>query len=69
MNAANLKTSYRLQKVLGELKAHPQGISSMTLIRKAQVVAPGTVISELRSQGYAIDCKRKGDVWIYTLQG
>ena len=39
----------------------------MTLIRKAQVVAPGTVVSEIRHQGYKIDCERKGQVWMYKL--
>jgi hypothetical protein len=67
MNAAKLEKSYRLQRVLDQLRCHPNGISSMTLIRNAQVVAPGTVVSELRHQGYDIDCKREGQVWTYKL--
>ncbi len=67
MHNAKLEKSYRLQKVLDLLRSHPEGISSMTLIRKAQVVAPGTVVSEIRHQGYKIDCERKGLVWFYKL--
>lgn len=69
MNAAKVEKSYRLGRVLEALRNHPDGISSMTLIRVAQVVAPGTAVSELRHQGYNIDCKRTGSVWIYKLVG
>ena len=68
MNAARIEKSYRLQRVLAELRNHPEGISSMTLIRNAQVVAPGTVVSELRHQGFEISCKREGPLWNYRLK-
>lgn len=67
MNAAKVEKSYRLQRVLDALRSHPEGISSMTLIRVAQVVAPGTAVSELRHQGHNIVCTRKGNLWEYRL--
>jgi len=69
MHAARAEKSYRLQRVLEALRSHPKGISSMTLIRVAQVVAPGTVVSELRHQGFDIQCKREGPLWNYRLIG
>lgn len=68
MHHAKAEKSYRLQRVLESLRSHPRGISSMTLIRTAQVVAPGTAVSELRQQGYDIKCVRKGPIWEYMLR-
>ena len=67
MNAAKVDNSARLQRVLETLRRHPEGASSMTIITEAQVVAPGTVVSELRHCGYDIDCSRKGDIWTYRM--
>jgi type II secretory pathway component PulJ len=67
MNAAKVDNSARLQRVLACLERHPEGVSSMKLITEALVVAPGTVVSELRHQGYLINCQRRGSVWTYTL--
>lgn len=68
MNAAKLERSERLQRVLTLLKNYPtMGVTSMEIIVGAQVVAPATVVSELRHQGYNINCQRKDGVWVYRL--
>ena len=68
MNIAKVESSKRLQRVLDCLKRYLiSGVSSMTLIEECYVVAPATVVSELRHQGYQIECERKGKVWIYKL--
>lgn len=67
MNAAKLSRSLRLQCVLDFLQHRPNGATSMEIINACKVVAPATVVSELRHQGYAIDCQREGDVWRYRM--
>jgi hypothetical protein len=68
MHLAKIESSKRLQRVYECLKRHPLGVSSMTLIEECYVVAPGTVVSELRHQGYKIGCQREGKAWIYRLE-
>jgi hypothetical protein len=67
MHAAKLSKSLRLQFVLEYLKSRPNGATSMEIIYACRVVAPATVVSELRHQGYDIDCQREGDVWRYRV--
>jgi len=56
-HAANVDKSTRLQRVLRVLKeAGKTGATSRELMLKANVVAPGTCVSELRASGYVIDC-------------
>jgi hypothetical protein len=56
-HAANVEKSRRLQGVLHALRtAGDRGITSRDLMIKANVVAPGTCVSELRKSGYVIDC-------------
>lgn len=67
MNAAKLSHSKRLQRVATLLKSG-RAYSTMDIIRKAKVAAVSAAVSELRSQGFEIDCKRKGDIWFYRMQ-
>ncbi len=67
MNAAKLSRSPRLQRVLEYLQNRPNGATSMEIIVACKVVAPATVVSELRHQGYAIECQRQGDIWHYRM--
>ena len=75
-HAANVEKSTRLQRVLRTLKeAGRTGVSSRDLMLKANVVAPGTCVSELRKSGYVVDCdllvvyKDGAKVYKYTLLG
>ena len=67
MNSARIDKSPRLQRVLGLLyggKWH----STMDIIQSAKVCAVNSIVSELRDNGYKIDCKRNGDKWLYRLE-
>jgi len=72
MHAARVATSARLRRVLAAL-APGEEVTSLELAAFARTIAPGTCVSELRSQGYAIDCRqevREGRrVWLYRLTG
>ena len=60
IHAAKADKSERLKRILSSLARHgEQGVTSWELMQEAQVVAPSTCVSELRSQGYAIDCTRE----------
>lgn len=66
MKAANLMYYDRLQRVLAVLmdkKRH----STRDLIRKANVCAVNSIISELRANGVQIECKREKNLWFYAL--
>jgi hypothetical protein len=67
VNAASLETSARLQAVLDFLANRPDGATSMEIIKACNVVAPATVVSEIRHQGHRIDCKREGRHWRYKV--
>lgn len=57
-HAANADKSTRLQRVLAVLKDGGRiGVTSRDLMTKANVVAPGTCVSELRRNGYVILCE------------
>lgn len=66
MHAAKLSCP-RLRRVLTLLTERTDGATSMEIIQKCDVVAPATVVSELRHSGVKIDCKREGKVWRYRL--
>lgn len=75
-HAANVDHSSRLQRVLRVLhEAGTSGVTSRDLMLKANVVAPGTCISELRRSRYVIDCDLKSiyedgtKVYSYKLLG
>ena len=66
MNAANLKTSERLQRVdkfLSDRRPH----STLDIIQGAGVCAVNSIISELRASGRTINCHRHKDKWFYRM--
>lgn len=71
MHAARIATSPRLRRTLKALQEAGGAVSSLELTVKAQTVAVGTCISELRANGAEITCRqevREGRrVWLYTL--
>jgi hypothetical protein len=67
MRYAKLENSPRLQRVLRVLKKHKR-LTTLDIIKKAQVCAVNSAIAELRENGFTIDCTRKGDIWSYTLK-
>lgn len=67
MHAARLTNSDRLkrvQKLLSDGKSH----STLDIVRRARVCAVSAAISELRYNGYEIDCKRRGSRFYYTMR-
>lgn len=66
-HAADQKRSARLQRLLGVLKSCP-GASSITLIRKANIVSLSNAIGELRLNGNRIECERRNGIWYWNLR-
>lgn len=64
MNAANVGTSPRLQRVLRALAAGEK-LSTLQIIERAQVCAVNSCIAELRANGHPIECERAGGIWRY----
>lgn len=67
MNAANLAKSERLQRVKKFLSDH-RPHSTLEIVKKANVCAVNSIVSELRANGLPIQCKRRADRWYYTLE-
>lgn len=59
MHFAKVESSDRLKRVLDVL-ADGLPHSTLEIQRKAKVCAVGSSVSELRSNGYRIECKRSG---------
>ena len=66
MNAANLEKSDRLKRVLKLLSGGGE-FTTLEIIQKASVCAVNSIISELRQNGYQIDCQRRNDKWFYRM--
>lgn len=66
MNAANLGKSERLQRVF-KLLSKGGEYTTLEIIQKAGVCAVNSIISELRANGYQIDCERRNDKWFYRM--
>ena len=70
MNAANLMTSARLQRVYYALN---DGLEHSTrdLIWQADVCAISAIIEELRANGCQIECRQQttdtGRIWLYRM--
>lgn len=66
MHNANIEKSGRLQRVLRVLS---DGATHTTrdIIKRANVCAVNSIISELRENGFKISCYRKKDKWHYIL--
>ena len=56
MAFATIDNSPRLQAVLRALQKYPKGMTGLDLCYEARVMNPGEVCSELRKQGYTIEC-------------
>jgi len=68
MNAAKLKTSDRLQRVLAVLRSGwKDAYTTMDLIRLAHVCAVNSIIAELRANGIPVACWREKNLWNYRL--
>lgn len=67
MHAARITHSKRLQRVLSLLKKAKRPVSTMQIIQRAKVCAVNSIVAELRANGYAITCRRRGDVWHYQI--
>jgi len=66
MNAANLTRSDRLQRGF-KLLSGGGGFTTLEIIQRAGVCAVNSIISELRQNGYQIDCQRRNDKWFYRM--
>lgn len=67
MNAATLDTSDRLQRVY-KLLSKGGEYTTLDIIQKASVCAVNSIISELRQNGYEIDCQRRANKWFYRMK-
>jgi len=66
MNAASIENSDRLNRVL-ELLSQGGEFTTLDIIKQANVCAVNSIISELRQNGFDIDCQRRADKWFYKL--
>lgn len=67
MKSAKLKSSHRLQRVLGVL-SDGQEHSTRDIVYEADVCAVNSIIAELRANGVAIRCRRMGrNVFMYRI--
>lgn len=76
MHAANAEKSQRLRKCLNFLRSWgSKGVTTAELQGFTASMAPATDVSELRAQGYEIDCTYQGKsergrrVYRYTYRG
>jgi hypothetical protein len=67
MKYANIEKSDRLQRV-AEVLAQGGEFSTLDIIKKANVCAVNSIISELRLNGYEINCERRGEKWFYRME-
>ncbi len=67
MNAARLEKSDRLRRVLRALKSNCH-LTTRDLIEKTGCCAINSCVAELRANGYGITCRRRGNVWWYSLR-
>lgn len=66
MNSAKLSKSDRLQRVLKVLLDGNKH-TTRDIIRKANVCAVNSIISEIRDNGFKVMCERKANKWFYWL--
>jgi hypothetical protein len=69
MNNAKLERSARLQRVFRLLKNADRPLSTMEIIRGANVAALTATISELRRNGISIKCESYNKIFYYQLEG
>jgi len=66
MNAASIESSERLNRVLDLLSLGGE-FTTLDIIKSANVCAVNSIISELRQNGFDINCQRRGEKWFYRL--
>lgn len=66
MNAARMSKSERLQRVYKLLSGGGE-YTTLDIIQRAGVCAVNSIISELRQNGYQINCQRRADKWLYRM--
>lgn len=66
MNYARIENSPRLKR-LAEVLADGREHSTLDLAMRAGICAVNSAVAELRENGYDIDCRRQGDLWLYRL--
>ena len=69
MHHAKLNKSDRLQRVLKLLEKSIKPQSTRQIIKKANVCAVNSIVSELRENHRKIRCQRVKNVWFYSLVG
>lgn len=75
MHNANVEKSDRLKRTLEILNAFPEGATTWDIQSLSNSMAPATDVSELRQNGYRIDCEYRGKtstgrrVYAYKLNG
>ncbi len=67
MNAASIESSERLNRVLNLLSRGGE-FTTLDIIKNANVCAVNSIISELRQNGFDINCQRRGEKWFYRLE-
>lgn len=67
MNAASIESSERLNRVLYLLSQGGE-FTTLDIIKSANVCAVNSIISELRQNGFDINCQRRGEKWFYRLE-
>lgn len=67
MKAARLEASARLQRVHA-LLSDGQPRTTREIVVGAHVCAVNSCIAELRENGVAVRCERKGDLWWYWIE-
>lgn len=60
MHHGNAEKSRRLKRTLEVLRAFPLGATTFDIQALTSSMAPGTDISELRQNGFLIDCDYEG---------
>ena len=75
MHKADSEKSARLQRTLAVLEGFPSGATTWDIQSLTSSMAPSTDISELRQNGYGIDCQYAGKtttgrrIFRYILKG
>ncbi len=66
MKHAHIAKSERLQRVEALLMDGLE-YSTMEIIQRTYVCAVNSIISELRANGYDIQCQRRNNKWFYRM--
>ena len=67
MKSARFENSHRLQRVLDFLIEANGPVSTMEIVKGANVMAVNSAVAELRDNGFEIHCERRGMYWYYSM--